>query len=103
MYTCISKLPLTLSGFSFIFCESFFRTEYPYQKESFSVGLNHHFQTSQGEIVRYNNIIENSTANVFNTQTGKFTAAMDGTYIFHYHGLAQNDEVGLYKFYVQYF
>uniref|UniRef100_K1R8I1 Complement C1q-like protein 3 n=1 Tax=Magallana gigas TaxID=29159 RepID=K1R8I1_MAGGI len=66
--------------------------EYPYQKESFSVGLNHHFQTSQGEIVRYNNIIVNSNANVFNTQTGKFTAAMDGTYIFHYHGLAQNDE-----------
>lgn len=73
----------------------FLHTEHPYEKESFSVGLDHHFQTSQGEIVRYNDNIVNSNANVYNIQTGKFTAALDGTYIFHYHGLAQDDQVGI--------
>lgn len=74
---------------------NFFSTEHPYEKEFFSVGLSHHFQTHRGEIVRYIDIILKSNANVFNTQIGKFTAAVDGSYIFHYYGLAGTDQVGL--------
>lgn len=72
-----------------------FSTEHPYAKEFFSVGLSLDFQTHRGEIVRYNDIILKSNENVFNTQTGKFTAAVDGSYIFHYHGLAKTDQVSL--------
>lgn len=39
----------------------------------------------------YNDIILNS--NTYNPLTGRFTAPLDGTYIFHYHGLAQNNQV----------
>lgn len=72
-----------------------FSTEHPYAKEFFSVGLSHDFQTHRGEIVRYNDIILKSNEKVFNNQTGKFTAAVDGSYIFHYHGLAKTDQVSL--------
>lgn len=74
-----------------------FSTEHPYAKEFFSVGLSHGFQTHRGEIhvVRYNDIILKSNEKVFNTQTGKFTAAVDGSYIFHYHGLSKTDQVSL--------
>lgn len=72
-----------------------FSTEHPYAKEFFSVGLSHGFQTHRGEIVRYNDIILKSNEKVFNTQTGKFTAAVDGSYIFHYHGLAKTYQLSL--------
>lgn len=72
-----------------------FSTEHPYAKEFFSVGLSHDFQTHRREIVRYNDIILKSNEKVFNTQTGKFTAAVDGSYIFHYHGLSKTDQVSL--------
>lgn len=72
-----------------------FSTEHPYAKEFFSVGLSHDFQTHRGEIVRYNDIILKSNEKVFNTQTGKFTAAVDGSYIFHYHGFSKTDQVSL--------
>lgn len=72
-----------------------FSTEHPYAKEFFSVGLSNDFQTHRGEIVRYNDIILKSNEKVFNTQTGKFTAAVDGSYIFHYHGLSKTDQVSL--------
>lgn len=61
----------------------------------FSVGLSHHFQTHRGKIVTCNDIIIKSNAKVYNAQTGKFTTAVDGSYIFHYHGLAGTDQVGL--------
>lgn len=72
-----------------------FSTEHPYAKEFFSVGISHGFQTHRGEIVRYNDIILKSNEKVFNTQTGKFTPAVDGSYIFHYHGLSKTDQVSL--------
>lgn len=72
-----------------------FSTEHPYAKEFFSVGLSNDFQTHRGEIVRYNDIILKSNEKVFNNQTGKFTAAVDGSYIFHYHGLSKTDQVSL--------
>lgn len=74
-----------LIGSRFIF------TEYAYKKVTFSVGLDHHFHATNGETVMYNDIILNS--NAYNTLTGRFTAPLDGTYIFHYHGLAQNNQV----------
>lgn len=76
--------------------QNFFSTEHPYEKEFFfSVGLSHHFQTHRGKIVTCNDIIIKSNAKVYNAQTGKFTTAVDGSYIFHYHGLAGTDQVGL--------
>lgn len=67
--------------------------EYEYKKVSFSVGLDHRVHAANGEIVLYNDIILASSA--YNSRTGVFTAPLDGTYIFHYHGLAQNNKVRL--------
>ncbi|XP_055997849.1 complement C1q tumor necrosis factor-related protein 4-like [Ostrea edulis] len=64
--------------------------EYEYKKVSFSVGLDHRVHAANGKIVLYNDIILASSA--YNSRTGVFTAPLDGTYIFHYHGLAQNNK-----------
>lgn len=64
-----------------------------YGKDVFTVGLDHHFHSTTGEIVKYNFIIANSNTNVYNPSSGKFTAAFDGTYIFHYYGLAPKNQV----------
>lgn len=66
-----------------------------YGKDVFTVGLDHHFHSTTGEIVKYNFIIANSSTNVYNPSSGKFTAALDGTYIFHYYGLAPKNQVFL--------
>lgn len=55
----------------------------------------HHFHSTSGEIVKYNFIIANSNTNVYNPSSGKFTAAFDGTYIFHYYGLDPKNQVFL--------
>jgi hypothetical protein len=46
---------------------------------------------ANGEVLLYNDIILGNAA--YNQITGKFTAPLDGTYIFHFHGLAQKDKV----------
>lgn len=66
-----------------------------YGKDVFTVGLDHHFHSTTGEIVKYNLIIANSSTNVYNPSSGKFTAALDGTYIVHYYGLAPKNQVFL--------
>lgn len=66
-----------------------------YGKDVFTVGLDHHFHSTTGEIVKYNFIIANSNTNVYNPSSGKFTAAFDGTYIFHYYGLDPKNQVFL--------
>lgn len=87
-------LPLLLSRYiPFVFFWFYYHTEHPNEKDTFSVGMNHHFHTTNGAIVKYNYIMANSNANVYNPLTGKFTASVDGTYLFHYHGLAQRDQV----------
>lgn len=68
-----------------------------YGKDIFSVGLDHHFHSTNGEIVKYNYIIAKSNTNVYNPSSGKFTASLDGTYIFHYYGLAPNNQVLTYN------
>lgn len=66
-----------------------------YGKDVFTVGLDQHFHSTTGEIVKYNFIIANSNTNVYNPSSGKFTAAFDGTYIFHYYGLDPKNQVFL--------
>ncbi|XP_078333811.1 uncharacterized protein LOC111103937 [Crassostrea virginica] len=66
-------------------------TEHSYENVAFSVGLDHHFHATNGEIVRYNDLIVKNTA--YNPLSGRFTAPTDGTYIFYYHGLAQSNQL----------
>ncbi|XP_061178652.1 uncharacterized protein LOC133187307 [Saccostrea echinata] len=65
--------------------------EHAYEDVTFSMGIDHHFHATNGEIVKYNKLIVESDA--YNPLTGVFTAPEDGTYIFHYHGLAQNNQL----------
>ncbi|XP_076117621.1 uncharacterized protein LOC143085259 isoform X1 [Mytilus galloprovincialis] len=59
--------------------------------DAFSVGLNHSIDLTTSQHVLYDRIIASTGAPTYDKDTGTFTAAQPGLYIFHYHALATSD------------